>query len=111
MYDETLSGYGSFSFIDRNVLLGTKRNLLLPNDVLTISCELTAARLEDDIGSELTELNQYQPQRTTILNTESLSNDLKSLYNNDMFSDLTLRVGNEDLQLHSAFSHRDQCVS
>ncbi|GIY50174.1 TD and POZ domain-containing protein 4 [Caerostris extrusa] len=54
----------------------------------------------DDIGSELTELNQYQPQRTTILNTESLSNDLKSLYNNDMFSDLTLRVGNEDLQLH-----------
>ncbi|GBM72899.1 TD and POZ domain-containing protein 4 [Araneus ventricosus] len=100
LYDKPVSGFGSYDFIDRNLLLGAKRTLLLPNDILTISCELKMARVNDDLSSEGRGQYSNLPETITFSKPDSLARDLRALFDNELYSDLTIKTGEETLFVH-----------
>ncbi|CAL1272436.1 unnamed protein product [Larinioides sclopetarius] len=100
LFDKPVSGFGSNNFIDRNLLLGAKRTLLLPNDVLTISCELKTSRVNDDLSSEGRGQYSNLPEEIKFSNSYSLAKDLRALFDNELYSDLTIKSGEETFFVH-----------
>lgn len=102
VYDSPKSGWGSYDFIDRNTLLETERLSLLPQDTLTVKCELKTSRVDNDVVSELTEDSNSIDYSTPVVSKkpDSLLCDLRNLYESEIFSDFTLKVGDQKLLVH-----------
>ncbi|KAG8173656.1 hypothetical protein JTE90_010542 [Oedothorax gibbosus] len=64
-------------------------------------CELTTSKVDDYKNSELTE-SSFKPttSRVVFKKPDSLVFDLQHLYNSKIFSDLTLKVGDEEFKAH-----------
>ncbi|GFU01509.1 TD and POZ domain-containing protein 4 [Nephila pilipes] len=110
LFDKPVSGWGSFDFIDRKALLGVRRATLLPNDTLVVCCELKTARLEDDLRYGTEGASPKSSQTATVSNLESLSKDFRALCNNETYSDLVLKIGDDNLFVHKCILSSRSCV-
>lgn len=102
VYDKPKSGWGAYDFIDRSTLLETERLSLLPQHTLTVKCELKTSRVDNDVESELTEDYNSIDCSTSVASKipDSLLCDLRHLYESEIFSDFTLKIGDEKLLVH-----------
>ncbi|KAG8195422.1 hypothetical protein JTE90_013879 [Oedothorax gibbosus] len=101
LYCPVDKGHGFLNFINRKVLFKEEHDSLLPQNTLTIMCELTTSRVDDYKTTGLTE-SSFKPttSRVVFKKPDSLLFDLQHLYNSKMFSDFTLRVGDEEFKAH-----------
>ncbi|GFY69482.1 TD and POZ domain-containing protein 4 [Trichonephila inaurata madagascariensis] len=79
-------------------------------NLLTVRCELKTARLEDNIRSEREDVPSELSKTTSVSNLESLSKEFGTLCNNETYSDLVLKIGNENLFVHKCILSARSCV-
>ncbi|KAG8181914.1 hypothetical protein JTE90_012470 [Oedothorax gibbosus] len=101
LYNEHNKNYGYQNFMYRKTLLSKDIFDYLPKNILTIMCELTTSKTDDYKTSELTE-SSFKPTTSSVVlkKLDTLLFDLQHLYNSKMFSDFTLRVGDEEFKAH-----------
>ncbi|KAG8192296.1 hypothetical protein JTE90_002119 [Oedothorax gibbosus] len=92
-YDNFINRKKLFEFSSFNNLI--RLLLVQPNDTLTIVYEFNISVIDASIVSELT-----QDSTSVFKNPDSLMDDLQHLYTNQMFSDFTIKVGDEELKCH-----------
>ncbi|KAG8192315.1 hypothetical protein JTE90_002136 [Oedothorax gibbosus] len=94
LYDKNTPMWGYTKSIQRKILFEENSLLLLPNNTLTVMFELKVSA-EENIDEAT-----YLAVPIVLKETDSLVGDMKHLYENKMFSDFTLKVGNEELKVH-----------
>ncbi|KAG8177251.1 hypothetical protein JTE90_028207 [Oedothorax gibbosus] len=92
--------YGSVAFVPRSVLFG--QSGLLPGDILTVMCELKTSKVDDYKISEtkLKEISKPTTSNAVFKKLDSLAYDFRQLYDTKMFTDFTLKVGEEEFKVH-----------
>lgn len=86
--------WGFKKFIRRDFLLD-EANGLLPEDKLTIFCEVSVVADSVNISGQSNIVQFKVPEC-------KLSEDLGNLFDNEKFSDVTLSVGGREFQAHKA---------
>lgn len=86
--------WGFKKFIRRDFLLD-EANGLLPEDKLTIFCEVSVVADSVNISGQSNIIQFKVPEC-------KLSEDLGNLFDNERFSDVTLAVGGREFQAHKA---------
>lgn len=86
--------WGFKKFIRRDFLLD-EANGLLPEDKLTIFCEVSVVADSVNISGQSNIVQFKVPEC-------KLSEDLGNLFDNEKFSDVTLAVGGREFQAHKA---------
>ncbi|KAG8192307.1 hypothetical protein JTE90_002128 [Oedothorax gibbosus] len=102
LYEGSSCDWGFDDVIDRKKLFGEDRFVLLPNDTLTVMCELKVSRVDDVTTSELTEESKAveSPNCNVFHVPKPLQRNLKCLYENKKYSDFIIKVGDEELKVH-----------
>ncbi|CAL1295314.1 unnamed protein product [Larinioides sclopetarius] len=92
------TSWGRASVIDRDLLLGPKRDELLLNDTLRVYCEITVGCIDKSSTEGTKRINSLTTPSIACL--DSLSSNFESLYESQRWCDFTLQTAERVFPVH-----------